>query len=221
MARVKAASIQPAEAGGAKDQVRIVADTSPDWHYWRQMPNEVLWKAVALSCNIEPRRDPVACHSYWINRARWGDMDQFERYREFHERLEIAEASIGELNSGALNISDAKVARIKLPEFAAWALSMQWEIPEQLAHLASAVTKTSEPSGKGENLSTAERGTVQKIFAGFLAQGYSHEQIAKPYAIAKEIQGALQSAGLNLSVDTIVNWIKEAATLLTPAQKTQ
>lgn len=219
MTRVKGASIQPAEGGGSKKKARTGADTSPDWHYWRQMPHELLWKAVALSCNVEPRRERLADSNYWINRARWGNAQQDDRYREFHDRLEIATARISEFNDASLNMGEANKARIKLPEFAAWALLMQWKIPQQLANMAKTATKASKPAAKSETLGATERGTVQKLIAGFLAQGYSRDKISKPYAIAKEIQTALQSAGLNLSDDTIVNWIKEAAPLLTPAEK--
>jgi len=212
-------SIQPAEVRGAKRKVGIGADALPDWNYWRQMPHEVLWKAVALSCNVEPRRERLADSDYWMNRARWGDAKQDDRYREFHDRLEIATARISELAVDPLNMGESNVARIKLPEFAAWALSRQWKIPEQFANMANTATKASKPAAKSESLGTTERGTVQKIIAGFLAQGFSRATIAKPYAIAKEIQVALESAGLNLSDDTIVHWIKEATPLLTVAEK--
>ena len=208
----------PAEADGARERLRTGAGASPDWHYWRQMPDEELWKAVALSCNIEPRRERLADTSYWVNRARWGDAAQDERYRQFHDRLEIATARISELDVAALSEGSVNVARINLPRFAAWAVLMEWKIPPQLANMAHIATKASKPASKSEKLATTERGTVQKIIAGFLAQGYSRDKIAKPYAIAKEIQAALQSSGLNLSDDTIVSWIKEAASLLTPAE---
>jgi hypothetical protein len=214
----KSPNSQPAEVGGAREKVRIGAGTSPDWHYWRQMPDEELWKAVALSCNIEPRRERLADTSYWVNRARWGDAGQDDRYTQFHDRLEIATARISELDVAALSEGGVNVARINLPRFAAWAVLMEWKIPPQLADMAHIATKASKLASKSENLATTERGTVQKIIAGFLAQGYSRDKIAKPYAIAKEIQAALQSAGLNLSDDTIVSWIKEAASLLTPAE---
>lgn len=142
-----------------------------------------------------------------------------DRYREFHDRLEIATARISELSDAPLNMSDANDVRIELPRFAAWALSMQWTIPQELADIAKTGTKASKPTVKSETLGATERGTVQKIIAAFLAQGYSQDKISKPYAIAKEIQGALQSAGHDLSDDTIVNWIKEAAPLLVPAGK--
>ena len=96
---------------------------------------------------------------------------------------------------------------------------MEWEIPQPLANMAETGAKARKPAAKSENLGATERGTVQKLIAGFLAQGYSHDKISKPYAIAKEIQTALQSAGHDLSDDTIVNWIKEAAPLLAPAGK--
>jgi hypothetical protein len=219
MAKLKSAGVQPAKAVVTKKKARVAADTSPDWHYWRQMPHEVLWKAVALSCNVEPRREQLVDSNFWLNRARWSDAEQDERYREFHDRLEIATARISELAVAPLNMGEANVTRIKLPEFAAWALSMQWKIPQQLASMAETGTKASKSAAKSESLGATERGTVQKIIAGFLAQGYTHDKILKPYAIAKEIQAALQSAGLDLSDDTIVNWIKEAAPLLAPAGK--
>ena len=174
---------------------------------------------MALSCNIEPRREQVGDASYWVHRARWGGKAEGEGYGEFHDRLEIATARISELSDASLCIGAANTAQIKLPEFAAWALSMQWKIPEQLASMAEAGVKATKPIAKSETLGATERGTVQKIIAGFLAQGYSHDRISKPYAIAKEIQTALQSAGQDLSDDTIVNWIKEAAPLLAPAGK--
>lgn len=219
MAKLKTVGVQSAKAVVAKNKSRVGADTSPDWHYWRQMPHELLWKAVALSCNIDPRRERLPDSDYWVNRARWGDAEQDDRYREFHNRLKIATARISELASASLSIGESNTAQIKLPEFAAWALSMQWKIPQQLANMAETGTKASKLAAKGETLGATERGTVQKIIAGFLAQGYSQEKISKPYAIAKEIQTALQSAGHDLSDDTIVNWIKEAAPLLAPVGK--
>jgi hypothetical protein len=218
MTRGAALNSDPGKAGDEKDNARVGTSTSPDWNYWRQMPDEVLWKAVALSCNIEPRRERLPDSSYWINHTRWGDARQDDRYRLFHDRLEIATARIGELDVAALSEGGTNAARINLPRFAAWAVSMQWDIPQQLADIADIATKLSKPASKSQNLATTERGTVQKIIAGFLAQGYSRDEIAKPYAIAKEIQVALQSSGLNLSDDTIVSWIKEAAPLLAVAE---
>lgn len=219
MAKLKVAGVQPGKAVVAKKKSRVGGDTSPDWNYWRQMPHELLWKAVALSCNIDPRRERLPDCNYCVNRARWGDAQRDDKFREFHDRLEIATARIRELSDASLSMSDANEVRIELPRFAAWALSMQWEIPQQLADIAETGAKSSKPVAKSETLGATERGTVQKIIAAFLAQGYSQEKIAKPYGIAKEIQTALQSAGHDLSDDTIVNWIKEAAPLLAPAGK--
>ena len=219
MTKEKPHSLQDGEIQSSTGKVRTGTDASPDWRYWRQMPHEVLWKAVALSCNIEPRRERLADSNYWINRARWGGTGEDDSYSEFHDRLEIATARISELEVASLNMGEANETRIKLPEFAAWALSMEWEIPQQLANMAKSATKARNPAAKSESLGTTERGTVQKIIAGFLAQGFSRETIARPYAVAKEIQTALQSAGHDLSDDTIVNWIKEAAPLLAPAAK--
>ena len=122
------------------------------------------------------------------------------------------------MSDAPLNMGDANDVRIELPRFAAWALSMEWEIPQALASMAETGAKASKQANKGGSLGAAERGTVQKLISGFLAQVYSHDQISKPYAIAKEIQTALESAGLNLSDETIVSWIKQSAPLLAPAK---
>lgn len=219
MVKVKATGDQPAKTVVPKKKSRVAADTSPDWHYWRQMPHVVLWKAVALSCNIEPRQERLADSEYWINCVRLGHAEKVDRYRGFHDRLDIATARISELDVASVNIGEANAVQVKLPDFAAWALSMQWDIPQQLADIAQSGTKASKPVSKSESLGATERGTVQKIIAGLLAQGYSHDKISKPYAIAKEIQASLQSVGHDLSDDTIVNWIKEATPLLVPAAK--
>lgn len=219
MSKVKDAGNSPAEILGENDKPSTGFTTLPDWQYWSQMPHEVLWKVVALSCNIEPRRVRLADTNYWIDRARWGDAEHHERDRQFSDRLEIATARLNELEHASLSMGNASEPRIKLPEFAAWTLLMNWKIPVQLADMASAASKSTKSAVKSENLSTTERGTVQKLVAGFLAQGYSHDKLSKPYAIAKEIQSSLQSAGLNLSDDTIVLWIKEATPLLVSTNK--
>jgi len=150
-------------------------------------------------------------------RARWGEPEHHARDREFVDRLEIAKARIAELEHALVNMGEGNERRIRLPEFASWALAMQWPIPPAFAEMAEAAIKGGKP--RNESLGTTERGTVQKLIAGFLAQAYSRERIAKPYAIAKDVQAALQSVGLHLSDDTIVNWIKDAASLLTAPDK--
>ena len=77
--------------------------------------------------------------------------------------------------------------------------------------------KSAEPLVRAKVSSPLNVEKSQKLIAGFLVEGYSRDKLSKPYAIAKEIQTALQSAGLHLPDDTIVNWIKEAAALVTPA----
>lgn len=102
--------------------------TAPDWNYWRQMPHDLLWKVVALSRDIEPRRVRLADTDYWMYRARWGEPEHHERDREFADRLEIAKARIGELGHAVVEMGDANDRRIKLPEFAAWTIEMRWQV---------------------------------------------------------------------------------------------
>jgi len=121
---------------------------------------------------------------------------------------------------------DPLYSGVTLKEFAAWCIKMNWTIPQELAEIAAATAdpvvnaSTQEKKEQGNvELGTRERDTVLRIIAGFLAQGFTASDISKPYAVAKEIQKALQASGIELSDDTIAKWIKEASPLLSASEK--
>lgn len=107
-----------------------------NWDNWRHMPEVVLWEAVALSLDIDPgylqaRNNNIDRHKQAI---------QYDDEKDFNERFVIAERNHGREKNKALRllsiISGTGREGISLAEFAAWALSIGWPIPQELAELA-------------------------------------------------------------------------------------
>jgi hypothetical protein len=96
----------------------------PDWQVWQGIQNVPLWKAVALSCDIEPndlegwRKSPTACIPPEI----------------FRYRLEQTIAALS-LNGGPLVSKprgpDSEMHRVELGDFRAWAASAGLSLPDQ------------------------------------------------------------------------------------------
>lgn len=106
-----------------------------NWNVWTRVPDTELWKAVALSLGIDPGGININEHSWMVEEL------LFTEDREFDDRLIVAESN---LNLGddtkslhAVSIGTSKrTCTISLAEFAAWALSIDWKIPEELAAMA-------------------------------------------------------------------------------------
>lgn len=110
----------------------------PIWSKWQNIPEIKLWEAVALSLNIEPSK--INDHSY-------RNMHIFADIQEFQDRLVVAESNLGKgkrLTASVMNVMSPVDTLMPIPTFVAWALSIQWEMPEQLASLASNDSRPSE-----------------------------------------------------------------------------
>lgn len=101
-----------------------VKPRKPDWQVWQVIQNVPVWKAVALSCDIEPndlegwRESPPAYIPPEI----------------FRHRLEQAIAALS-LNGGPLVSKprghDSALHRVELGDFRAWAVSAGLSLPDQ------------------------------------------------------------------------------------------
>ena len=110
-------------------------DTAPDWNYWRQMPHAELWKAVALSSNLDPRKSELG---YQVSESVRGESRyDDEEYKQAFEWLEIASARVEELEV-VLFATNIYYTVVKLPQFAALADSLGWPIPEDFKSMAKA-----------------------------------------------------------------------------------
>jgi hypothetical protein len=117
-------------------------DRPPDWGFWRHVPNVTLPEGVALSLNIDPRRLRPNRYSWRAGQAR------FDEGPEFENRLLLAQRCLGDtlpaLNavaSGYLGYDPLVILR----HFSAWASSVGWQIPHELASLKG--ESVERPSG--------------------------------------------------------------------------
>lgn len=113
----------------------------PRWGKWKLMPEVSLWKAVALSLNIEPDK---------IKYDRDADGDHpFDEGDTFSDRLEVLKKNFSDRTHFptpcTLSMSSWLRHEIRLNEFAAWCVRIGYEIPIELAELAQGV-QTSKPA---------------------------------------------------------------------------
>jgi hypothetical protein len=111
---------------------------SPDWGWWRHVPTVTLREPVALSLNIDP--------------ARSLELLSFHERREFEKRQALATRCLGEALDGPLNWAvvhyEGAEPVVSFKAFATWAIDVDWQIPAELAQLASSTgrpVRDSEP----------------------------------------------------------------------------
>jgi len=97
-----------------------------DWELWRHMPKATITEAVAVSLDIEPSALKSGC-------------GYAEPGKEFDRRIKLACAYVNDAGPlrpqgplGHMHLFGGPIAAVvSMPEFAKWALSMGWTLPEQ------------------------------------------------------------------------------------------
>jgi hypothetical protein len=112
-----------------------LSNRAPDWDWWRHVPTVTLHEAVTLSLNIDPKQFRRASA-----RASTAGR-QLDEGAEFERRLALAKRCLGDTLPGPVNHLAVRyydeAAAVRLGDFAAWAHSVEWQIPPQLARLAA------------------------------------------------------------------------------------
>lgn len=104
----------------------LAADRTPNWRIWLHVPTAKLHECVALSPNIDPNKLQISPTSWMAGKR------MFSEGQAFKDRLFLAERSLGRT--------------LRLGEFAAWAASVEWDIPSELASLADVSGRSGEPA---------------------------------------------------------------------------
>lgn len=112
-------------------------DNAPDWQFWRHMPEVKLWQAVVLSLNENPDRLTFTkriISGETVNRY-------FSENRDATKRIRLLIAShldSRHFSACTSNGIEPMLSGVRLPEFAAWALSVvEWEgLPPELVAMA-------------------------------------------------------------------------------------
>jgi len=130
----------------------------PKWSKWRFILEVKLWEAIALSLNIDP--DKVK-----FNHDNWAlGNSVFEESKEFEDRLEILKRTIDRnngLKSLDISIGNQSANTISLPQFAVWALSIGWKIPQELADLTQE-QKTESENSNVDNVANSAAQAIRK-----------------------------------------------------------
>lgn len=115
--------ITPIPLGGLSSFTRADADGKPaDWSKWAHMLTAELWKAVALSMDIEPKSSPVDFHS--ISGGPFDDCSP-----EFRRRIDIAANRSGRDLKCVAYTSSEFHHEVNLEVFALWATKLDWGLP--------------------------------------------------------------------------------------------
>jgi hypothetical protein len=178
---------------------------APNWKKWRHIPCTEVWRAVALSLDIDPDRVKINRHS-WM-----GDGLVFDESQEFQDRVFVAGQNLGNsLTAQTLVMGRREACTISVPEFAGWAMSIGWGIPQDLAALASSKgggVPDKKPTGE---LDGKSRATLLKMILGMAIDGYGYDPRAARSPIPKQIADALLLLGLSITDETVRDWLKTA-----------
>jgi hypothetical protein len=166
----------------------------PNWPKWRAVPHVTLREGVALSLNVEP--------------------GQCKESKEFGERLFVAIRNLhAALKAKAPIVNGAAECFVSLSEFAVWAISVGWKIPEEFTSLAERRPTPTLRDNKREapELTTRERETLLKLILGMALGGYGYDPKAERSKVVPEIVGDLAQRGISIDDDTVRKWLRVAA----------
>ena len=106
-------------------------DRKPNWNKWRHVPQAKVWEAVALSLNIDPDRVRHNKDSWMI------DAHLFNEDKQFDDRIFVVGRNLGKaLNPKLITMGKPEDCSVEITQFVDWAMSLPWEMPEELIALA-------------------------------------------------------------------------------------
>jgi hypothetical protein len=170
-------------------------DDGPNWPKWRAVPKVTLREGVALSLNVEP--------------------GQFKESKEFCDRLFVAIRNLhGALKAKGPIVDGYAECFVSLSEFAAWAISVEWKIPDEFTSLTDSQRSPTPRDDKEEvpELTTRERETLLKLILGMAFGGYGYDPKAERSKVVSEIVSDLAKLSISIDGDTVRKWLRVAAT---------
>jgi len=183
-------------------------DNRPNWPKWRHVPQVRLWEGVALSLDVEPKQFEANAYALIQGQLYAGE------WEEFRSRLFVATRNLhGTLKARGPAADHPEECMVSRSEFAAWAISVEWKIPDEFAFLAESQRTPTQRHDKREvpELRTRERQTAHKLILGMALGGYGYDPKAERSGIVTEIVNDLAQRGISVTDDTVRKWLKEAA----------
>jgi hypothetical protein len=196
--------------------------TPIDWNYWRVMRKARHWKACALSVGANPddmgRRQG---DSWWSDDAYHADRLPKTVQETLTKRIKMLEANRNERDIFTLPMekySNLHPQEVFLSEFAAWALSLGWEMPSELKSMAAqkepqveqkrlaggSTLEEHEGEVSADGNQTQQSAPVKtkaknkwdvcalrQILREHCEVGMTHEKLAKKYGVKRQRVGAI------------------------------
>jgi hypothetical protein len=136
----------------------------------------------------------------------------FDESQEFKDRVFFAGRNLGKgLTIRIMIMGQPEACSVDLSEFAAWAGSIEWAMPKELAALAQ-VPKAIKPAKDSSGVIDGKsRVTALKLILGMAMDAYRYNPRAGRSPIPKEIALALEDFGISVTDETVREWLKEAA----------
>jgi hypothetical protein len=177
-----------------------------DFEYWAKMPKWNIHEAALLSLGKDPNYFEYNQIRYWNP----SDLSiEYKRIKELVERSLYARCFGDSPNM----ILSKQVLPYKFSE---WAHTNQIAFPEELAQRIDFYKEANRPkeevtSPPVKDVKTRERETFLKIIIGMAVDCYGYDPSASRSTAIKDIQGALDRLGIQLSDDTIRQKLTEAS----------
>ena len=123
-----------------------------DWPHWRRQTEVMLREAVFLSFEINP--DIEEHYSDFI------ETTHRDWQTAIYKRLRTLRGSLSNRNHFApgtkLNMPDPNECGVRLPEFAAWCIDVDYEIPPELATMARRPDTQPHPQGTDDEMQSTD-----------------------------------------------------------------
>ena len=120
-------------------------DNRPNWPKWRHVPQVRLWEGVALSLDVEPKQFEANAYALIQGQLYAGE------WEEFRSRLFVATRNLhGTLKARGPAADHPEECMVSRSEFAAWAISLEWKIPDEFACLAESQRTPTQREDKRE-----------------------------------------------------------------------
>lgn len=144
--------------------------------------------------------------------------DRLDNYRSLNDEIVSSDNEmkvIREYLFDADKLGDIKVKyrsedKVKPDDFMLWAENLKIDFPNLV---------TLKKSKENKVLHTRERDTLLKLIIGMAVEQYGYDPKAKRNEATAHIRSDLESCGISMDADTILNKLREASELLPPQEE--
>lgn len=173
----------------------------PKWEeVWRHIHAVRIWEAVALSLDIEPSRVR--------DRGNRHGADRFNESKVFKKRLLRASRSSHDELPRIEGSGYSEDSKVTLSQFAAWAKSIGWDIPDELAALAEDPSSADPVAARNRAIARRPRlDGLGRIIRRIVAKQPTITEKALLGELEKLIRATIDGVTIEAITDNAIEWI--------------